>query len=1279
MGRAVTVRAAGALCMLAAVAGPARASDWTVAFAPVGGTVNASPASANTITAGGLTYQALYFTNGNSVYGYKSDGTALGSHATGDVVENFPVAVPLQDGRYYVFIASQDGFLYKLNAADLSVADSVDLRRPSSLACTMPDRLVATPTVQLAAYARSDWTYYGARDVVYVITKHGCGDHTLNQVIALDAARISTYNAGTGAGALWVFNAGGERLMDYGAQGCGVDYDRNVIYCGTDLNAGHSQPTLWSIYTGNTSSLGVTAHAGGNLAWSQNIDAVVTRPQLGRNQLLYVADYVGRLHAFDPDTGTERWNVNVSASATNIAHNIWAEFRSPYDHMVFVTDTTGTLHSIYDGWSASSGTGSGSVVWNFTPSGAHVVSIAAFQPTPGKIYVGLNNSTMHQLNFAQHKDEAYATINGSATDSVLDGTFEVTGGATDINKLVAISDGSGGMGAVLKQFTIPFTSTPTSSLQPCSVANNPADPNQPDIQDGCDKTDNSPAGCAVGSSTTDCCSVGRCSPDQPGAPTGHCVPSPRTNGPGSAGNNNQCDDGAGTCTNNKVCKAGNCLGAWVGVNPTNNCSQDTACNIDPTRACGAGQQCFCTRQGPPLVGCSCVDTTSGSTGMTVSYTPAGGLCTQGGVCQQGETCNTGSGLCQYVWHPCGSLSHSCDNEAPAGVITHGGNRTCTNGVCGRTQSFCTMPSTTDLGTKDQNGIPASINATQLAFARTFNANLNREECIGYMASYDQLDTYSGNYNTYLSTYGAGCDVCGNGAACSGSTCPTPPTSGSVSLGSNGASYTAPSFADNTNGEPGYSGYVTNVAVALSGITEIFCFFGCNPCSTGTLGITLNGWQITGTTNSASCSSSCSSSTTYVCNNILTLNFTASGGLPQCPSTTGPCWNYHGMQTVKVTALDANVRVQMGQIQVTATTSERRNYIHTVHPGPSVVTNPTALHPGFLNGVQPWQSTFNSSSSAVGAASTYIWRGSVQGDGAYANTLDRGSGVFPLASQTPPKSLFCSGSSCPFTVGVFNFFPTPPATDGLSVINPSSGGVLYYGNWSAVGDLVQASFVIPPTGGNGSWSISALGQNSGAPNEYTSSIAVANHYNTHRDQYIRMAHNSKIDFWTQKNGFAYVLDLASTAVPFGLSATSGGVGPYYGNAGMQYITAITSITVDALNQTNDTYAEVREVRPSTAACPGTYVYTVQIRGDDFSVRPLADYPDVNGANCATLLPGLYTTLNLPPSYVPPPIAAQSTAGDGRITTDSVSYLHRVQLNDPTKTSTAATINSYLLPP
>jgi hypothetical protein len=1100
-----------------------------------------------------------------------------------------------------------------------------------------------------------------------VITKHGCGETTTNQVVALDAGGdLSTYNADTGDGALWTFN-NGDRLMDYGSSGCSIDYERNQLYCGTNLTGGYSQPTVWAIYTGNDNSLGAAPHTAGNQAWALNASSVRNRPQLGKTApaQVYVADFAGSLHAIDPATGTQHWAVNVSASATNVTQDVWAEFRTSYDHLVFVTDTSGVMHMIFDGFDGAAGTGS--VLWNKSYVGHKVMSLAGVAPTPGgKVYLGLDNGTMHQLNLGTRADESTLTVGGVA-DTVMDPTFDIQGGGVDINKMITVSAGAGG--GTVKQFTIPWGMATGASNNICDTMWNPANPNLPDTVDKCQNSDNSPPGCVLGGGTgPDCCAVGRCIPNNGISGPGLCGSFPRTDTPGA------CDDGYGGCTTNKVCKSGGCVGQANFNNPLGSCPPTLGCQLDPSRGCGASQSCNCVTTtylpgtggqcpGSPCnagdtcnpgtgmcqhISCTCITSSDGSGTVTSTY-QNGGQC-PGSPCTGNDQCV--GGQCQLVWHPCGTLSQSCDDRAPAGVDTHGGNRTCNNGVCGRELDFCTMPADADFTVLDNQSVPAaaSRNASYLAFDRVFSALNGSTTCNGWLSSYSSTFSTANVIQQYT---GGSCNFCGNANS-------TPVLGGT----------SAPTLTFNDNNAPNTI-TALRVTVQGGGVATLSCV-------AWQVELRLNGVLIFTSALTGSCPS-CNGS----CNTLAVKTISGAPTIPQCPAAGGaPCWNYGGANTVDVKNLSG--LVDLAQVQIRYNDQTPVNLIHRVIPGAPATAQafPATTRPGFLHGVLPQQQNTGTGSTAL--VFTSIINSPTSPNEQNPALWDfRGNGtVGLLTGATQPTAGACTGNSCPFVANspVWNFGPSPPGGDGIPIQNSgvAGTGLLYYADYFAQGDVVQV------TSAGSTYTATSIGSNSSpaANKDWTGLVDMPPKANTKSDTLLRMSHGATIDFFqpdAKNRGFVYILDLNSSAAPNSTVGPPGrgGVGPMWFNAGMQYITAVTGLAVDPLNQTNNTFAEVREQRPVADPCGGVYTYTVLIHGSDHTVRPLADYTDWK---CNTI-PGVYTVLGLPTATYTPPAMNQVTApatNEGRITAGSVSYWHRIVPGDPSVTANASIVSGRLPP-
>lgn len=500
---------------------------------------NSNAHSTAAVTINGWTFYNV----GNTVYGVTADnGTSIGSYVTGGTIDSYPQAVPLADGKWYVFVASQDGYLYKLDpqkGMSLAVSNGHDqlkyLGRATSCAAD-PDVLTATPSVMIKQYAGASYTR--PEDLVIVPTHHGCGSRTTNMVYALDASDIT-------APAVWVFNSLNEYSMDYASEGCSLDYTRAYVYCGTNLDAGRYQNTVWAINL-NT----------GNLVWAGNFNSVHARPQLSFASPghLYVADYLGRIHAINPDDGSEDWNVVLSdVPGIFVTQNVWSEFRGDWAGTLFVTDSAGTLYNIYDDGAYDGG---GELLWASTlPSGAKITSLGSVSPTLGKVYVGTDRGSVHQLNLATGADEGYHAVNGTVEavgNTVTDPTLFVPKGAADISQMVATAWGTSG--GTTRAFSVPFADTVGYAPLTCTDS----------------------AECKAFDAGQ--CGKGTCSydPKTPGVP-GYCYTKPLD---GTA-----CTDGNDKCTSNDTCVRGQCVGNWICTPNPQDCATDK-------RACGTGYVCY---------------------------------------------------------------------------------------------------------------------------------------------------------------------------------------------------------------------------------------------------------------------------------------------------------------------------------------------------------------------------------------------------------------------------------------------------------------------------------------------------------------------------------------------------------------------------------------------------------------------------------------------------------------------------------------------------------------
>ncbi|MBL0154744.1 MAG: PQQ-binding-like beta-propeller repeat protein [Chitinophagaceae bacterium] len=325
-------------------------------------------------------------------------GTLIASTFLTGTIENKPALVKLRDGKWYVFVTTTDGKLYKLNvtsggiiATTGSMSQIVSIRRPGTSGCSVQDQIVASPVVQLEAESNSAYTL--GEDIVMVATKHGCGSTTTNMVYAFDAADITQPP-------LWVFNQFGDYAMDF-SENIVLDKSRNALFCVSHLTVGAFQNTLWRLNT-------VT----GNLEWAADFNSIHSRPILGNPALgqlnhLYAVDMLGYLHAIDPETGVEDWNLHLS-----LVPGVYADLpvslgEGAFAGQVLVTTTEGILYSVYDNGTLLDG--GVEFLWTYKPCcSVKVKTSAAILGATGKCYVGQDDGTVHQINMATGANEKYS-------------------------------------------------------------------------------------------------------------------------------------------------------------------------------------------------------------------------------------------------------------------------------------------------------------------------------------------------------------------------------------------------------------------------------------------------------------------------------------------------------------------------------------------------------------------------------------------------------------------------------------------------------------------------------------------------------------------------------------------------------------------------------------------------------------------------------------------------------------------------------------------------------
>jgi outer membrane protein assembly factor BamB len=245
--------------------------------------------------------------------------------------------------------------------------------------------------------------------------------------------------------------------MDFGAEGCTIDYQTNTLYCGTNLPSGASgQNSLWAINS-----------LTGALKWSTNSGAVVNRPVLSGGKL-YVAGFNGVIMAYDPagdpfNPGRAKpdWNTFIQLPLP-FARSPWAEFRSgPLQGILLAMDIGGNLRAIRDLgtdgailWSAAAG---GTLSAGACPAGALCFrGVPVVSPSSGNIYIGRNDGRVQQLTSTGTR-EGVININPSASNNVdvFDPSLDLEAGP-DIDRLVVAAAGLAGGNGKVTRVSVPI-------------------------------------------------------------------------------------------------------------------------------------------------------------------------------------------------------------------------------------------------------------------------------------------------------------------------------------------------------------------------------------------------------------------------------------------------------------------------------------------------------------------------------------------------------------------------------------------------------------------------------------------------------------------------------------------------------------------------------------------------------------------------------------------------------------------------------------------------------
>jgi outer membrane protein assembly factor BamB len=370
-----------------------------------------------------------YVSAGTTIYAVRAEtgGTIAWSVPApmGVTYQNAPIVARLSFGRGTVVLSTtSEGRIICLDAVTGAIRWlSPRVRRPT---CS-DDTIIGSPAVQL--WDASNAAFRVAvpdDDLVFAVTRYECGETTDNRAYA--------FNGSSGT-VRWIFNETGTNDLDYASEGPSVDLARNQLYFGTNRpDAAPAQNTLWALSTLN-----------GSRVWSVNHGSIRTRPQLiPGTQRVCAGTLAGQLVVVDPATGALRWSMPVSPNpAATIERNLWAESRPPYANQVFVVDSDGFVRAVRD----PGGVGPGVVLWTSDAS-LRVTTSPVASPPLGKVYVGLDNGTVHQLNLDTGADEAPADVQtGTLATSV---AFDLVGAGPEENRLVAAAGGR------VRRFCIPW-------------------------------------------------------------------------------------------------------------------------------------------------------------------------------------------------------------------------------------------------------------------------------------------------------------------------------------------------------------------------------------------------------------------------------------------------------------------------------------------------------------------------------------------------------------------------------------------------------------------------------------------------------------------------------------------------------------------------------------------------------------------------------------------------------------------------------------------------------
>jgi outer membrane protein assembly factor BamB len=423
--------------------GTPAARAWTKCY----GAASLGPASLYEIPEGSGTRIQFSVVGGNKLYALNAEGggvpfwgaapstclcsgvtcadATMGSccHAFASPIDHVPTPVQLTTGEDVVFVPSEDGILYKINAMTGATMGSIDLKRPGCGA----DKLKAAATVELARFQPNGSqfrTVYADHDIVFVPTSFdttgACATTAANRIYAVDAQTM-TLAWSTTAPSQPAFNNPSVFGLAEAIEGCEIDDTpgTDTIYCA--FRQPGTQYTLVAVKTHNFGAVPANAPV---LKWQKNAGDVMVRPFL-RGTSLYVATAAGLVKSYNALNGAPLWSTAMTCDAMfmtntgcNIINNTWAEFRNGYGNTLLAVTRDGVLHSVTDTTCVVSGTTTPCGIESWTRgsenAGDSFVTEPAVDPFFSKIYAGKSDGRLHQFNFSTGMEDGYITINAGA-------------------------------------------------------------------------------------------------------------------------------------------------------------------------------------------------------------------------------------------------------------------------------------------------------------------------------------------------------------------------------------------------------------------------------------------------------------------------------------------------------------------------------------------------------------------------------------------------------------------------------------------------------------------------------------------------------------------------------------------------------------------------------------------------------------------------------------------------------------------------------------------------